>query len=119
MLAGVAVDMTEKADSPVVGRIVQLTEALGIPVSVVQDASPRVTRSIEQIISIRPLHHVYVYRQDGEAHMLLTTLDPYHGEHISLSDLEMVEVMQWAKKMVVDGIGLFTPADGGWFWWAK
>jgi len=49
----------------------------------------------------------------------LTRFDPFHYEHVDLSDLEMDMIMEWAKKMSVDGIGTFTPADGGWFWWRK
>ena len=112
-------DMRHDEEVLVIGRITQLTET--------DDDLSTGFRSLEGTsvlpngrIVFRPtLYNLYVYRQDGQARMLLTRVDPFHYEHVGLSELEMNVIMSWACRMSRDGIGRFTPADGGWFWWVK
>lgn len=104
---------------PVIGRIVQLTETPGIPLSVVWFGLRRTTLPSGRIVSIPPMFNVATWRGNGQAYMIVTRIDPFSYEMMEISDDEMEVVMDWATEMVADGIGRFTPSDGGWRWWAK
>jgi len=51
--------------------------------------------------------------------MIVNRVDPFQFEQMTLTDLEMGLVQDWALAMAACGIGRFTPDDGGWMWWRK
>jgi len=103
----------------VIGRITQVTETRGIPLSRAGFGSRLAVLPGGRIVSVPPMFYLYVYRQDGQAYMILTRADPFSYEHMSLTDFEMDVIMDWAVEMDISAIGRFTPADGGWLWWAE
>lgn len=118
-LRGMADDMSEERSTPVIGRITQLTETVGIPVSVV--GSPGVWDRLPsgKWYRVTPMYLLLARRVRGRAIMVVTRVAPFSSSYMGLSDLEMDLVMDWANKMIEDDIGRFTPADGGWMWWRK
>lgn len=118
-LRDMADDMSEERRAPVIGRITQLTETRGIPLTRVWFGSRRTALPGGRIVSVAPTFNLYVYRQDGQGGMMVTRLDPFHSEDMDLTDLEMQLVIRWGFEMAADRIGRFTSLEHGWMWWRK
>lgn len=118
-LQEVAKDMRKERTRMVIGRIAQLTDTPSRVMNLIERRVPITELPSGDIVPVAPMFNLYVYRQLGQPRMILTRIDPFHYEHVSLSDREMQLIMNWAARMAADGIGRFTPADGGWFWWRR
>lgn len=118
-LRGIADDMSRERRVPVVGEDTQLAETSSKVMDAILVAKPVTDLLGEGIVPTSSLYLVYVYREGGGPFMILTHVDPFHYEHVSLSELEMQVIISWSKEMYMKKIGTFAPSDGGWFWWRK
>lgn len=111
--------MMDEEGSSVIGRITQLTDRVSVPVKHVDPLGIRSWYPSDRLVPVQPLYMVYVFRQNGQAGMVVNRISPFQSEQMYLTDLEMQVVMNWAARMSANDIGRFTPIDGGWMWWRK
>ena len=105
--------------SPVVGRSIRLTTTPSKVMKVILAGNPVTDLPGGGIVLVAPFYMLYVFRQNGQPGMIINRVSPFQYEQMMFTDLEMETVMSWAHKMVIEGIGRFSPADGGWMWWRK
>jgi len=103
----------------VTGQITQLTESPSKVMKVILAGKPVTDLPGGGLVPVQHLYMLYVFRHNGQARMIVNRVDPFQFEQMTLTDSEMDLVISWTHKMVADGIGRFTPCDGGWMWWQK